>query len=650
MNLLSVDGLSKSYTRQRLFENISFGVDAGQKVGIVASNGSGKTTLLNVLHGSDNPDSGTFTWRKGIKIAMLPQVPVFSSGITVSNAVLNAADPAIAAVLEYEKAMHDPQGGHRIEKAMEEVERLGAWDIEARIAACLSRLEILNLTEMAVDNLSGGQKKRVALARALISEPDFLLLDEPTNHLDLPMIEWLEGELANPKITLLMVTHDRYFLDRICTEILELEYGCIYRHKGNFTNFLLRRAERMAGETATAEKARALLRTEYQWLYRQPKARGTKARTRIGRIESLEGAAETAPQKAELLLETRTPRLGGKILELKAVEKSFGNLKILCDFTHSFKKGERMGITGRNGTGKTTLLKLLTGELTPDKGTVDRGETVKFGCFSQEGLPCGDGKLVIETVKEKAQVIDLGGGRTVSPAKHLETFLFPPEMHYIPVSRLSGGERKRLELLTMLVQAPNFILLDEPTNDLDILTLGVLEAFLDSFEGCIVMISHDRYFLDKLATHVLVFKGNGEINDHHTKSWQYSISLSASPPQVVRSCSSRTEAILPADAFFHQAGSRSNLVQPAAAAAKPLTFRENRELIQIEKRLAELDETIGRLSDEINSGRPGYEAMASLASELENFRTENESLSERWIELSERNEATDASGKGIRVS
>lgn len=623
MNLLSVDGLGKSYTQRRLFESVSFGVDAGQKIGIVASNGTGKTTLLNVLCGSDEPDTGSITWRRGIKTAMLPQVPVFPPGVAVGEAVLNLADPAIAAVLEYEKAMLDPQGGHRIEKAMDEVERLGAWDLEARIASCLSKLEILDLADMQVENLSGGQKKRVALARALISEPDFLLLDEPTNHLDLPMIEWLETELANPRTTLIMVTHDRYFLDRICNEIFELEGGSLYRHKGNFANFLLRRAERISSENTTAERARALLRTEYQWLYRQPKARGTKAQTRIDRIESLESTADSVIQKEELRLETRTPRLGGKILEMNGVGKSFGPLRILKDFSHSFIKGERMGITGRNGTGKTTFLKLITGELTPDQGIIHLGETVKFGYFSQEGLPLDDGKLVIETVKDKAQVIDLGGGRTVSPARHLETFLFPPDMHYMPVSRLSGGERKRLELLTMLVQAPNFILLDEPTNDLDILTLGVLEAFLESFEGCIVMVSHDRYFLDKLATHVLVFGGDADVRDHHTKSWQYCPTLSGRP----------------------SAGGRSAPTARSTAGAevpgpKPLSFRENRELAEIEARLAQLDGAISGLEHEINSGAADYETMGSLATELEAARQEYERASERWLELSERVEAT----------
>jgi len=513
VNYLSVETVSKSYGEKQLFENISFGLEQGQKTALLAKNGSGKTTLLKILAGKDIPDSGKVTVRKDVSVGFLEQEPAFDLNATVLESILKSDNEILKVIREYEHAL--TTGDEKLlMSSMEQMDHLSAWDYEAKVNQILTKLNIVNLNQ-TIKDLSGGQRKRVALARLLIQEHDLLILDEPTNHLDVDMIEWLENYLIRQDVTLLLVTHDRYFLDRITTEIIELDNKQLYKYKGNYSYFIEKKAEREFNEMQEVSKAKNLMKRELEWIRRMPKARGTKSKSRVDAFYDLKEKATSKAVQDKLQLDVKMSRVGGKILELKKIYKSFGDFPIVKGFDYTFKTGERIGVVGKNGVGKTTFLNILTGKEQPDSGKVNTGDTIIYGYYSQQGLLLNEDKRVIEVVKEIADVIPLADGSSVSASQFLQLFQFPPDMQYTFVSKLSGGEKRRLYLLTVLMKNPNFLILDEPTNDLDLLTLTILEEFLLNFKGCLIIVSHDRFFMDKLVDHLFVFEGDGIIKDYN---------------------------------------------------------------------------------------------------------------------------------------
>lgn len=506
MNYLTVQNLSKYYGERLLFSNITFFIDKGQKIAIIAKNGSGKSTLIKILQGLEPPETGEVKFHKDIKVGYLIQDPIFDLNKTVYETILNADNPMLQACLNYENAI----AGHGdINTAMEEMEKLQAWDYEQQIKQILSRFLIDDL-EQKVSTFSGGQIKRLALAILLLQQPDLLILDEPTNHLDLDMIEWLENYLSKENITLLMITHDRYFLENICTDILELEDNQLYKHRGNYSKYLENKEIREEHQRVNVEKAQNIFRKELEWMRRQPKARTTKAKSREDNFENVQQAATKKIDDKKVEIEIKMSRMGGKIVELHNISKKYVNKVLLDKFSYKFQRGERVGIVGRNGIGKSTLLNIILGNEKQDEGNIVLGETIVFGYYNQKGMQLKDNKRVIEVIKDIAEYIPVAGGQ-ISASQMLERFLFTPEQQYNYVSTLSGGEKRRLYLLTILMQNPNFLILDEPTNDLDILTLNVLENFLLDYKGCLIIVSHDRYFLDKLTDWLFVFEGNGKI-------------------------------------------------------------------------------------------------------------------------------------------
>ena len=520
MNLFSVEKLSKDYGVRVLFSNLSFGLSRGDKMALVANNGTGKSSLLKIIAGKDVSSSGEVVFRKGIQVGYLSQDSHFDESLSIQQLVDSAQSRVSKLIVEYEKAVaKQTEDFSKInQKKVEELSLLmdqySAWDYKRRIEQILSKFNIIDLNQK-VGDLSGGQKKRLALSLLLIDEADILLLDEPTNHLDVEMIEWLEKYLSQQKITLLMVTHDRYFLENVCNHILELENGQLYHHKGNYSYFLEKREERETNFDVEIQKANKLMKKELEWVRRSPKARTTKSKSRLQSFERIKEKAKSGKKKSDLKLEVKMSRLGGKILELKNIRKSYGDLCILDGFSYTFKKGERIGILGNNGVGKSTFLNILTEKESVDSGKVNVGETIVYGHFSQGGIKLKEDKRVIESLKEIADVVVLANGSKISASQMLEHFMFPPEMQYTYVSKLSGGEKRRLYLLTVLMKNPNFLILDEPTNDMDLLTLTKLEEFLMDFKGCLIIVSHDRYFMDKLSDHMFVFKGDGLIKDFY---------------------------------------------------------------------------------------------------------------------------------------
>ena len=512
MNYLSVENIGKSYGERVLFEGISFGINAGQKIGFVAKNGTGKTSLLNILSGDDSPDEGTVVFRKNLKVAFLSQEPNLDPKLTVEETIFTAENPILTVISAYEKALLHPDDSDAYQKAFEAMDALNAWDFETRYKQILSKLKLDDLSQK-VGNLSGGQKKRLALANALLTTPDLLIMDEPTNHLDLEMIEWLEQLFAKENFTLFMVTHDRYFLERVCNEIVELDEGQLYSYKGNYSYYLDKRDARIESETTETGKAKQLYKKELEWMRRQPKARTTKSKSRIDDFAKIKANAHKRRNDNEVELELNMERLGTKVVEIHKISKSFGDKNLFEKFEYNFLRGERLGIIGKNGTGKSTFLNIVTGSLKPDSGKVVIGDTVKFGYYTQKGITIKEGQKVIDVIREYGDYIPLKKGRQISASQLLERFLFEGKKQYDFVDKLSGGERKRLYLCTVLIQNPNFLILDEPTNDLDIVTLNVLESFLLDFPGCLVVVSHDRYFMDKIVDHLFVFRGDGEIQD-----------------------------------------------------------------------------------------------------------------------------------------
>ncbi|MDP1744294.1 MAG: ABC-F family ATP-binding cassette domain-containing protein, partial [Bacteroidota bacterium] len=512
MNYLSVESVSKSYGSKVLFDKISFGLNQGQRMALIAKNGAGKSTLLKIITGKEISDGGSVTFRKDITVTYLDQNPLFDANSTVIEAIYNTDNPMLNAVRNYETALtefekdYNDKTSEQLELCSAQMDKLEAWDFEAKVHEILQRLKIAFLDKQ-ISTLSGGQKKRVALAKVLIDEPHLLILDEPTNHLDVEMIEWLENYLVSRDLTLLLVTHDRYFLDSVCTEIVEIDAGKLFHYRGNFQYFVEKKAEREMMENSEIDKAKNLYKRELEWVRKMPRARGTKAKYRVDSFYEVKDKAFSKQTEEKLVLGVQMSRIGGKILEFNKIKKAFDDTKIINDFSYIFKKGEKIGVIGKNGVGKSTFLNMVMGLEMPDSGSISTGETIVFGYYSQEGLKLNEDKRVIDVVKDIAEFIPLADGSKLSASGLLTKFLFPPDVQYGFVSKLSGGERRRLYLMTILITNPNFLILDEPTNDLDIVTLSVLEDFLTSFQGCLLVVTHDRYFMDKMVDHLFVFEG-----------------------------------------------------------------------------------------------------------------------------------------------
>ena len=512
MNYLSVENISKSYGERLLFKNISFGINSGQKIGFIAKNGTGKTSLLNILSGEDTPDTGNVIYRKHLKVSFLSQDPNLDPALSVEETIFSSDNPILKIIEAYEHAIENPNDSEAYQAAFDNMEVHHAWDFETRYKQILFKLKLEDLSQK-VSNLSGGQKKRLALANALLTQPDLLVMDEPTNHLDLEMIEWLEALFAKENFTLFMVTHDRYFLERVCNEIVELDEGNLYSYKGNYSYYLEKREARIETETTETGKAKQLYKKELDWMRRQPKARTTKSKSRIDDFHEIKDRAHQRRNDHEVQLELNMERLGTKVVELHKISKAYDDKKLFQKFEYNFIQGERIGIIGKNGTGKSSFLNIMTGSLKPDNGKVVIGDTVKFGYYTQKGMHIKEGQKVIDVIREFGDYIPLKKGKQISAGQLLERFLFDRKKQYDFVDKLSGGELKRLYLCTVLIRNPNFLILDEPTNDLDIVTLNVLENFLMDFPGCLVVVSHDRYFMDKIVDHLFVFRGDGIIQD-----------------------------------------------------------------------------------------------------------------------------------------
>ena len=626
MNYLSVENLSKSFGERVLFEDISFGISKGQKVALVAKNGTGKTSLLKILTHKDQADSGAFAYHKDVRVGFLDQDPDFGTAETIIDAVLNSPSPVIQAIKLYEEALQDPNNADKMEEALQRMDTHKAWDYELKIKQILSKLRVGEL-EKRIETLSGGQKKRVALAKVLIDDPDFLILDEPTNHLDLDMIEWLENYLSGAQLTLFMVTHDRYFLDRICTEIIEIDQKTLFRYKGNYQYYLEKRAERAQQAAAEVEKAQNLMRKELDWVRRQPKARGTKAKYRLDAFEELKKKASKRVGEKEANLGVKMSRMGKKILEIEHLYKNYGDLKMVADFSYVFQRKERIGVVGRNGVGKSTFLNLLTGQIQPDSGTITKGETIVYGYYTQDGIKLPEDKRVIEVVQEIAEEIDLGKGQKLSPAQLLERFLFDRDKQYNYVSTLSGGERRRLYLLTILVQNPNFLILDEPTNDLDLLTLNVLEEFLLEFGGCLIVVTHDRYFMDKLVDHLFVFEGEGIIQDFNGKYQEYR------EYKHLQELAQEKEKKVGKQEKYQQEKAEKKASDPVQK--RKLTFKEQKEYENLETEIEQLEEEKDQLTEQLNSGTLDHNALQEVSEKLGGVMDAIDQKTERWLELAE---------------
>ncbi len=624
MNYLLIEQLSKSYGEKELFSDITFGIDQGSKVALISRNGAGKSSLLNIIAGLDLPDSGSVTFRKGIRWSYLPQNPLMDDEKTVFDVLFHSDNEFMRAIRDYELSLtrlkHEdtPEVHKQLETATNVMEMVGAWDYEVKIREILSRFKITDL-EQKTGELSGGQRKKLSLAKALLEETDLLILDEPTNHLDIEMIEWLEDYLSRQNLSLLVVTHDRYFLDNVCNDILELDNNKLYRYKGNYSYFLEKKAEREAIEQTETEKARGMFRKELEWMRRMPQARTTKSKARIENFYDIEEKASKRLEKDTGSLEVKMTRIGGKVLEMNNVFKSFGENKLIDNFSYTFKRGERIGIIGRNGCGKSTLMNMIIGNLTPDMGRISAGQTIVFGYYSQEGFQPQEDKRVIDLAKDIAEEMPLGKGRITASA-FLAHFNFPHTLQYNYFSSLSGGEKRRLFLLMQLLKNPNFLILDEPTNDLDIYTLNLLEDFLINFGGCLLVVSHDRYFMDKLVDHVFVFEGNAKIKDYYGNYTDYYRMKLAEEAKAAR--------------------------QKAPAAAKPAketstdnkprkpSYKEKTEYENLETGISRMEQEKNNLMALMNSGNCPPEEFEQIARDFARLEQEISAKTDRWLELS----------------
>ncbi|MDR0835101.1 MAG: ABC-F family ATP-binding cassette domain-containing protein, partial [Tannerella sp.] len=585
ISFLQIYNLTKTFGELVLYENISFGVAQGRKIGLIARNGCGKTTLLNMISGKEGYDEGQIVFRNGLRTGYLEQSPHFPDGLTVLQACFHSQNDTVQLIADYEDALLK-NDSDRLEKIMPLMEHAKAWNYEQKAKQILSQLKINNF-DHKIETLSGGQLKRIALANLLITEPELILLDEPTNHLDLEMIEWLEDYLKRSTISLLLVTHDRYFLDAVCNEIIEIENKQIYSYNGNYNYYLTKRAERIETEKATIDHANNLLRKELDWMRRQPQARATKAQYRIDAFYELEEKAKKKQDFENVKLNVKSSYIGSKIFEAENVYKSYGDIKIMNDFNYIFSRYEKLGIVGNNGTGKSSFIKMIVGESQPDSGKITIGETVKFGYYSQEGISFDENMKVIDVVRDIAEYISLGNGKSLGVSQFLNYFLFTPDKQYNYVYKLSGGEKRRLYLCTVLMRNPNFLILDEPTNDLDIATLNVLEDYLADFKGCVIVISHDRYFMDRIVDHILVFKGNADIRDFPGNYTQYRLwkEQNDKAQQGTRGKEEKTD-------------SKSNYRNPSDK--KKLSYKEQRELEALEKEIPELEDKKAKLEEALS--------------------------------------------------
>jgi len=619
ISYLQVEDLSKSYGDLTLFEEISFGVGQGQKIALIAKNGTGKTTLLNIIAGFDSQDKGNVIFRNDLKIAYLKQNPDMENSNTVLNEIFNSSDPILSIIRDYEKAINK-NDQELMTEIIDKMDQFKAWDYENKVKLVLSKLKITNLDQI-IGELSGGQKKRIGLAKVLSTDPDFLILDEPTNHLDLEMIEWLEEYLNKSKGTLLMVTHDRYFLDRVCNEIIEMDANSIYTYKGNYSYYLEKRADRIANRNAEVGKAQKLMKTEQEWMRRMPQARGTKAKYRVDAFHDLKKKAESGFKEESMELDIKSARLGKKILDIDKLCKNYGDLKILEDFSYKFQRGEKIGIVGKNGTGKSTFLNLITQNTAADSGNIEIGETVVYGYYKQDGITINENEKIIDVIKEIAESIDLGNGKVMSASQFLEYFLFPPKTQYNFVSKLSGGEKRRLYLMTVLMKNPNFLILDEPTNDLDIMTLNVLEDYLLNFKGCLIIVSHDRYFMDKVVDQLFIFEGMGKIRNFPGNYTIYRINKEEEEKELKK--------------IDKQIKPKKEKIKPKQNSQK-LSFNEKREFEQLEIDLESLNAEKEDIEKIMSSGTLSNEDLLEKANRFEKVSELIDDKELRWLELSER--------------
>ena len=614
---LQVENLTKSFGDLVLFNGISFGIAEGQRIGLIAKNGSGKTTLLNILAGKEGYDEGKITFRRDLRVGYLEQSPKYPEELTVLEACFYHGNSTVELIKEYERCMETP-GNPGMDELLVRMEHEKAWDYERRAKRILSQLKIRDFSQK-IGHLSSGQLKRVALANILITEPDLLILDEPTNHLDLDMTEWLEEYLNRGSLSLLMVTHDRYFLDRVCSEIIEIDNRQLYSYKGNYSYYLEKRQERIEATNAEIARANNLYRTELEWMRRMPQARGHKARYREEAFYELEKVAKQRTYDANVKLDVKASYIGSKIFESDHLCKHFGDLKILDDFSYIFARYEKMGIVGNNGTGKSTFIKILMGLEKPDSGTLDIGETVRFGYYSQEGLQFNEQMKVIDVITDIAEVIELGNGKRLTASQFLQHFLFTPETQHSYVYKLSGGERRRLYLCTVLMRNPNFLVLDEPTNDLDIVTLQVLEEYLQNFKGCVIVVSHDRYFMDKVVDHLLVFKGQGDIRDfpgNYSDYRDWKLAKAEHEKEAAKPKEEKTQRVRLND-------------------KRRMTFKERKEFEQLEKEIAALEEEKKQIEEALCSGTLSVDELTEKSKRLPLLNDELDEKTMRWLELSE---------------
>lgn len=630
MNLLSVNQLSKSYGTKVLFNKINFGINYGDKVALVAKNGSGKTTLFKILKGIEIADEGEVVFRKNISIAFLDQNFSLDQNQTIQQLIENADNKFVKCIKAYEEAVElsisqpGAKSDQLMDEALNQMNEMNAWEYESNLKEILSRLELNDLTQ-TINTLSGGQQKRVALALVLINKPDLVIMDEPTNHLDIDMIEWLEHYLQNAALSLLLVTHDRYFLDEVCSRIIELERGEIVEYKGDFEYYLTKKAEHEAIKSAEIDKAKNLYKRELEWVRKMPKARTTKSKSRVDAFYEIKEKAKQKQIDKKIELSVKMERLGSKIVELIKISKSFGNKTIINPFTYTFINGEKIGVVGKNGMGKSTLLKLILKELQPDNGKVQIGDTVVFGYYSQSGILLAEDKRVIEVVKDIAEFIPLANGTSLSASALLTRFNFPPDVQYSYVSKLSGGEKRRLYLLTILVKNPNFLILDEPTNDLDIVTLQTLEEFLDEFKGCVLIVSHDRYFMDRLVDHVFAFEGDGEIKDYPGTYSEYRIWKQEQNQQI------KDDTALEVD--LNLKTSKPDTKQEGNT--KKLSYKIQKELEDLEKEIPNLELKKKEIENALISVNNDFEKIQNLTTEFEKLTKQLDEKSLRWLEIQE---------------